>query len=150
MTGVKLAIAAQTNGDIPHGINPFGDRLHRKFHQFIGLTCELIEGTAHRIHRSGANRRRGLLLAIFIGKGHRGCWLKTATAAHLHQLELILGIGLLHLNADNRFQIAICNLSFAIGKILEAGKGIIEILKAEVIAELFQASPNSAAATELA
>ena len=56
----------------------------------------------------------------------------------------------MHLNADNRLQIAVCDLPFAISKILEAGKGIIEILAAEVIAELFQAGANSAAAAELA
>ncbi|CAI8394777.1 MAG: Uncharacterised protein [Synechococcus sp. MIT S9220] len=56
----------------------------------------------------------------------------------------------MHLNADNRLQIAVCDLPFAISKILEAGKGIIEILTAEVVAQLFQTRSNRTATTELA
>mmetsp|Transcript_43469 Transcript_43469/g.102266 ORF Transcript_43469/g.102266 Transcript_43469/m.102266 type:complete len:256 (+) Transcript_43469:851-1618(+) len=150
MTGIELAVSTQTNGDITHGINAFRHRLHRKLHQFIGLSCQLVEGTTNSIHRSGANRGCCLLLAILIGECHSRCGLKTAAAAHLHQLELVLGIGLLHLNTDDRFEIAVRNFPLAISKILEASKGIIKVLTAEVIAELFEPSPNSASAAELA
>ena len=49
MAGIEHPIAAQPDRDFAHGIDAFGDRFHRKFHQLVGNLGELVEGLADRI-----------------------------------------------------------------------------------------------------
>jgi hypothetical protein len=56
----------------------------------------------------------------------------------------------LHLLTDDRLQIAVADFPFAVGQLLEAGKGIIEILALQAVTKLLQAGAEGAAARELA
>ena len=150
MTGIERTVAAQANGHITHGIDSLGDRLHRKLDQFIGHTRQIVQGTADGIHRTGAHCRARGFTALFIRKGDGGGGAQAAAAADLHQLELEASFRLLHLFADDRLKITVGDLALAISEFLEAGKGLIEILTSEVVAQLLQSSANGTAAAQLA
>ena len=89
-------------------------------------------------------------MAFLIRKGHCGGGLKAAATTHLHQLELIAGLRLLHLLTHDRFEVTVCDLSLAVSQVFKAGKSLIKVFAAEVVTQLFQAGTHSATAAELA
>ena len=151
MARIEHTLVAQPDRHIAHGIDAFGHRFHRKFHQLIGHLGQPIERLTHRIHRPGADRRLAELGAIRSHQGDGGGGLQASATAHLHALEgEAAAILLLHLLAHDRLEIAVADFPLAIRELLEAGEGIVEILTLERVAQLLEPGPEGAAAAQLA
>ena len=100
---IEHALVAQPDRHLAHGIDAFGHRFHRKFHQLIGHLGQPIERLTHRIHRPSPDRRLTELGAIRRYQGDGGGGLQARATAHLHALEgEAAAILLLHLLAHDR------------------------------------------------
>lgn len=144
--GIEHPLVPQADRHLSHGVDALSDALDGELHQLIGHPRQVVERLTDRIHGPGADRGLGELGAIGGDQSDGGGGLQVGARAHLHQLEGESRLGLLDVLADDRFEVPVGDLTLAVGQLLEAGEGVIEVAALQVVAEFLEPRPEGAAA----
>ena len=144
------AVVAEAHAHLADGVDAGGHRLHRELLELALHLAELVDGAVGGVDRAVADRRRLVRQAVGEQHAHRRGGPQLGAAADLQVLEVVLLVAGAALVGDDRLEVAVGDVALAVGELLEAHEGALQLLLVERVAELLEAVAQRVAAGELA
>ncbi len=146
----QRAVLAQAHAHLADGVHALGDRLDRELLE-LGLHLhQRVDGPIGRVDRAVADGDRLVARAIAQQHAHRRGGAQVGAATDLEVLEPERLLAALALVGDDRLEIAVGDVTLAVGELLEPDEGALQLLAVEAVAQLLETVAQRMTSAQLA